>query len=55
MCARGSYVMFEINSGVGSKFESGGQDVSKTMKSNKKGSFAMVMHNFAKPPTPMIN
>lgn len=28
----------------------GGQDVSKIMKSNKKGSFVMVMHNFAKPP-----
>lgn len=42
--------MYKINSGVGSKFESGGQDVSKTMKSNKKGSFVMVMHNFAKPP-----
>lgn len=50
LCARGSYVMYKINSGVGSKFESGGQDLSEIMKSNKKGSFVMVMHNFAKLP-----
>lgn len=45
---RYTYMYNTIISGVGSKLEVRGLDLSKILSSNKKGSLVMVMHNFAK-------
>lgn len=44
---RYTYMYNTIISGVGSKLEVRGLDLSKILSSNKKGSLIMAMHNFA--------
>lgn len=44
---RYTYMYNTIISGVGSKLEVRGLDLSKILSSNKKGTLVMAMHNFA--------